>query len=292
MNFNSKFNIQHSTFIDTHVHFWHYDSNNPEFDWIGEGKEKIQKSFLPEDLIQNSPEILRDKIQNFSCIAVQAAETWQETEFLLGLAAKHDFIKGVVGWADLTLFNSTFNIQHSTFLKGFRHIIQSKPTGLMSSDHFRYFISKLHNHQYTYDLLLKPHQLSEALDLVQEFPNQKFVIDHLAKPDLRTHDLDKWEHDLSAFKELENVFCKLSGLVTEAYWQNWKHDDFTNVLDVAFETFGTDRLMYGSDWPVCLLAGSYQDVLGIIQTYTSKLSKVDQDKIFYQNALFFYNINI
>lgn len=271
-------------YIDSHVHFWHYDAKNPEFDWIGDGMDVIKRTFLPEDLIQHS----KFKIYHWGCIAIQAAETWQETEFLLDLASKHDFIKGVVGWADIN--NYELIINNYTLLKGFRHIIQAKPHGFMTDDKFRYFISKLKNQNYTYDLLLKPHQLEEALELVQEFPNQKFVIDHLAKPDLRTHDLEYWKEHIKAFKHLPNVSCKLSGMVTEAYWKSWKNDDFKKVLDVVFNTFGTDRLMYGSDWPVCLLAGSYQDVLGVVQQYVFELSVLEQEKLFYQNGAKFYNI--
>ncbi len=514
-------------FIDSHVHFWNYDANNPEFDWIGDGMEVIKKSFLPDDFSsgkgnssefvvrssgkgnssefvvrssgkgnsleknnssefgvrssekgfssefvvrssekgnslenlvrssekKNSSEFgvrssekknsqprtpnyeprtpnyelrtpnyeLRTPIYelpttNYGIIAVQAAETWQETEFLLDLASKHDFIKGVVGWADLGFssekgnssefgvrssekgnssefrvrssekgnssefvvrssekgFSSeknnseprttnsqllttnsqlltpnsqlrtpnyelptpnsellttnsqlpttnsqlrtpnhelpttnsqlrtpnhelpTTNSQLQTpnyeLLKGFRHIIQAKPNGFMSDDKFRYFISKLKNQNYTYDLLLKPHQLEEALELVQEFPNQKFVIDHLAKPDIRNQDFSEWKNDMQAFKHLPNVFCKVSGMVTEAHWQSWKESDFRQVLDTVFNTFGTDRLIYGSDWPVCLLAADYQQVLGIVSNYISDLSINEQEKIMAKNAIKFYNI--
>lgn len=269
--------------LDSHVHFWNYDAKNPEFDWIGESMSAIKKSFLPEDFIQHS----NFNIQHFGCIAIQAAETWQETEFLLNLSSKHDFIKGVVGWADIHKYELIIN--NYTLLKGFRHIIQAKPHGFMTDDKFRYFISKLKNQNYTYDLLLKPHQLEEALELVKEFPNQKFVIDHLAKPDIRNQDFDQWKSDIQEFKYFQNVYCKISGLATEAHWQSWKNDDFKKPLDAVFETFGID-IMYGSDWPVCLLAGSYQDVLGVAQQYASQLSVAEKEKLFYQNAAKFYNV--
>lgn len=282
--------------IDSHVHFWKYDSENPEFDWISDGMESIKKSFLPQNLITTiTSDFKKQNYQystvNYSCIAIQAAETWQETEFLLDLASKNDFIKGVVGWIDFQQL-STLNYQISTKLKGFRHIIQSKPQGFMSDDKFRYFISKLKNQNYTYDLLVKPHQLEEALDLVQEFPNQKFVIDHLAKPDIRNQDFIEWKKDIEQFKNLPNVYCKVSGMVTEANWQTWKESDFENVLDVVFNTFGTERLMYGSDWSVCLLAADYQQVLGIVANYVSSLSIHEQEKILAKNAMKFYNIQI
>ncbi len=271
--------------LDSHVHFWNYDNANPEFDWIGEGMEKIKKSFLPEDLIHAT------NIKNYCCIAVQAAETWQETEFLLELAEKNDFIKGVVGWCDVQNFEPSFIAHNSSLLKGFRHIIQAKPHGYMSSDSFRYFISKLKNHNYTYDLLLKPHQLEEAQDLVSDFPNQKFVIDHVAKPDFRTYNLEQWKSSIQEFKHLPNVYCKISGMVTEANWQSWEYSDFTYALDVVFETFGTSRLMYGSDWPVCLLAADYNQVTNIVAKFISILTSTEHEDIFYKNAMKFYNIH-
>lgn len=301
--------------LDSHVHFWNYDRSNPEFDWISEGMEAIQRSFMPEDYLaqvrssefvvrseKNNSSNYSDKTSdyeprttsyelpttNYQLIAIQVAQTWQESEFLLKLASKYDFIKGVVGWADIN--NYELKTTNYELLKGFRHIIQSKPHGFMTDDRFRYFISKLRNKNYTYDLLIKPHQLSEALELVQEFPNQKFVIDHLAKPDIRNQDIEQWKSHIQEFKHLPNVYCKLSGMVTEAYWHSWKQDDFKKALDTVFHTFGTSRLMYGSDWPVCLLAGDYQQVYGIVSNYISKLSTAQQQKIMAENAMSFYNI--
>ena len=298
-----KSKIQNLKVFDSHVHFWNYDASNPEFDWIDEGMDNIKKSFLPQDLINcinNQLYVGRETVNyqlstiNYSCIAVQAAPSWQETEFLLNLASKYDFIKGVIGWIDFedSVQNHQLSTNNYQLLKGFRHIIQSESHGYMSSDVFRYFISKLKNNNYTYDLLLKPHQLSEALELVQEFPNQKFVIDHLAKPDIRNQDVDQWKSDIQEFKHLPNVYCKLSGMVTEAYWQSWQKEDFTKVLDVAFQTFGTDRLMYGSDWPVCLLAADYQQVYEIVASCIERLSEAEQQKIMCHTAMTFYNISI
>lgn len=301
MEDNPKAKIQHLKILDSHVHFWNYSASNPEFDWIGEGMDTIKKSFLPENLIQiissksnADDENIKHQLPtpNYSCIAVQAAETWQETEFLLGLAGKYDLIKGVIGWCDINNYDklSTLNPQLSTKLKGFRHIIQAKPHGFMSSDSFRYFISKLKNQNFTYDLLLKPHQLEEALELVSEFPNQKFVIDHLSKPDIRNQDLEQWKSLMQEFKHLPNVYCKVSGMVTEAYWQSWKLDDFKKPLDIIFNTFGTSRLMYGSDWPVCLLAADYEQVKSVVSGYISELSLSEQENIFHNNGFNFYNI--
>jgi len=302
MKDNPKFKIQHLKFLDSHVHFWNYSASNPEFDWIGEGMDTIKKSFLPENLIQiissesnADDENIKHQLStsNYSCIAVQAAETWSETEFLLELAEKHEFIKGVVGWCDVNGFDksTTLSSSLSPKLKGFRHIVQAKPNGYMSSDSFRYFISRLKNHDYTYDLLIQPHQLQEALGLVSEFPNQKFVIDHLAKPDVKNQDFGQWKSHIQEFENLPNVYCKISGMVTEAYWQSWQSSDFRYALDVVFDTFGTSRLMYGSDWPVCLLAADYKQVINIVADYISELSSTEQEKIFYKSAAKFYHID-
>ncbi|MDX2194823.1 MAG: amidohydrolase family protein [Cytophagales bacterium] len=278
-------------YIDTHVHFWKYDSQNPDFDWINDRMHVIKKSYLPDDFQKHalSTDIYGNHIIN-DCIAVQAAESWHETLFLLDLAATYDFVKGVVGWIDIKDVNKLGTLTSHKKLKGFRHIIQAKNYGYMSSDEFRYFISKLSTYSYTYDLLLHPHQLHEALELVLQFPSQKFVIDHLAKPDIRSGDVQDWKNHISEFKHCPHVYAKLSGLVTEAYWHSWKDTDFDIVLDTALSVFGTDRLMYGSDWPVCLLAAEYAQVVHIIKKYISKMSDDEQYKIMYGNAINFYHV--
>lgn len=281
---NSTLSIQHSTFLDAHVHFWKYDAENPEFDWIDSTMSKISKTFLPENLIQNS----KSNIQNF--IAVQASQTWQETEFLLDLASKHAFIKGVVGWIDLLNPNSTFDIQHSTFLKGFRHILQAEPKGFMLQSRFIEGIKTIGKLGYTYDILIKYTQLDEAFELVKQCPNQKFVIDHLAKPDVKNREIELWKKGISKFATVDNVYCKVSGMVTEADWGNWKKTDFNPYLDTVFDVFGTDRIMFGSDWPVCLLAGGYEQALNIVEEYISTLSENEKQKIMATNAATFYNI--
>lgn len=292
---NSTLSIQHSTFLDAHVHFWKYDAENPEFDWIDSTMSKISKTFLPENLIQNS----KSNIQNF--IAVQASQTWQETEFLLDLASKHAFIKGVVGWIDLVQSEEfivrsiqNFNYEPSTInyklLKGFRHILQAEPKGFMLQSRFIEGIKTIGKLGYTYDILIKYTQLDEAFELVKQSPNQKFVIDHLAKPDIKNREIELWKKGISKFATVDNVYCKVSGMVTEADWGNWKKEDFNPYLDTVFNVFGTDRIMFGSDWPVCLLAGGYEQALNIVEEYISTLSENEKQKIMATNAATFYNI--
>jgi L-fuconolactonase len=275
--------------------------------------EAIKRSFLPEDWTPLAPEKntnitphsfpdsrintpdsrlpspdSRLKTPNSGLIAIQAAQTWQETEFLLSLAEKHSFIKGVVGWINLT--NSKIEIQNSKSLKGFRHIVQSEPQGFMLQKSFLNGIEFIGKQGFTYDILIKYTQLDEAFEMVKQFPNQKFVIDHLAKPDIRNAEIEHWKNGIEKFKTLDNVYCKISGMVTEADWKNWKYLELKPYLDVVFDVFGTKRLMYGSDWPVCLLAADYSRVYDTTASFIASLSENEQEQIFSTNGIHFYNI--
>lgn len=287
------------SYLDSHVHFWNYDAQSPEFDWIGEGMNTIKRSFLPNDYVKAINYEL--PTLNSQLIAVQAAQTWQETEFLLDLASKHAFIEGVVGWIDLVQNEEfivrsiqNFNYEPSTInyklLKGFRHILQAEPKGFMLQSRFIEGIKTIGKLGYTYDILIKYTQLDEAFELVKQCPNQKFVIDHLAKPDIKNREIELWKKGISKFTTMDNVYCKVSGMVTEADWGNWKKTDFNPYLDTVFDVFGTDRIMFGSDWPVCLLAGGYEQALNIVEEYISTLSENEKQKIMATNAATFYNI--
>jgi len=225
---------------------------------------------------------------------VQADQSEAETAFLLGNASDHDFIKGVVGWVDLRSPGIEDRLDYySQFekLKGFRHVLQGEADrALMLKPEFMCGIKALKKHAFTYDILIYPDQLGYVSDFVRDFSSQKFVIDHIAKPDIKAGKIGEWARDMQALAELENVYCKLSGMVTEADWQGWKPGDFTPYLDVVFETFGTERLMFGSDWPVCNVAGGYDKVVGIVKNYTSKLSVNEQDDIWGNTAAGFYNL--
>lgn len=274
--------------IDSHQHFWNFDPE--KFDWITEEMSFIKKDFLPGDL---KPILQKNNFDG--CITVQVEQTEEENNFLLKAAQDNEFIKGVVGWIDLQSENIEERLAYYTEfkkLKGFRHILQGeKKRDLMLSPDFKRGISLLSKYNFTYDVLIFPDQLMFAKELVNEFPEQKFVIDHLAKPYIKDGRIEEWKKDMEAIGSFENVYCKISGMVTEADWKNWKAKDFFPYLDVVVKSFGTNRIMYGSDWPVCLVAASYEQVLNIVREYFSSFSKNEQDLFFGGNAVKFYNIN-
>ncbi|MNP92713.1 Amidohydrolase [compost metagenome] len=273
--------------IDSHQHFWRY---HPIKDaWINEEMEVIKRDFLPSDL----QPLLQEN--NFDgCVAVQADQSEVETRFLLDLAKDNDIIKGVVGWVDLCAEDIEERLEYySKFekLKGFRHIVQAEPDiNFMMLKRFQNGISKLAKYDFTYDILIFPKHLQNAEKLVAKFPEQKFVIDHLAKPDFKQNDFKEWEKGVRVIAQFPNVMCKVSGLVTEADWKNWKYEDFVFCLDVLFSAFGVNRLMYGSDWPVSLLAASYSQCVDIIEKYMSNYSEADKRKLFGENAVRFYGL--
>jgi L-fuconolactonase len=273
--------------IDSHLHFWKY---HPLKDaWITNDMKVIQQDFLPADFLSLLQQNTID-----GCIAVQAEQSEEETDFLLQLAQENDFIKGVVGWIDLRAANVEERMEHYVQykkLKGFRHIVQAEPQDdfLLRNDFCR-GIAKLARYNFTYDILIFPKQLPYAVKLVQLFPQQAFVIDHLAKPNFVIADFLEWEKNIRTIAAYKNVYCKVSGMVTEADWKNWRPADFLFCLDVVTEAFGINRLMFGSDWPVCLLAASYPQVSNIVRDYFSKFSIAEQQQFFGTNAINFYNL--
>lgn len=273
--------------IDSHQHFWKYDPVRDA--WINEDMKVIQRDFLPADLL---PLLVKNNLDG--CVSVQADQSEEETHFLLQLAAENNFIKAVVGWIDLRAKNLEERLDYfSQFkkLKGFRHIVQDElADDFLLQEDFCIGISKLAKYNFTYDLLILPRHLNYATALAKRFPQQSFVIDHLAKPDFKQIDFAVWEKEMRAIAACPNVMCKVSGLVTEADWNNWKKSDFTYCLDVVTEAFGIHRLMFGSDWPVSLLAASYGESWDIVEHYFSKFSDVEQDKIWGGNAIEFYHL--
>jgi L-fuconolactonase len=249
----------------------------------------LQRDFLPEDL---ASELEQNQVDG--CIAVQAAQSEDETMFLLDLARRHSFIRGVVGWVDLRCDRLPARLQYfSQFpkLRGFRHIAQAEPDDrfLLRPDVLR-GIGELRGCGFTYDILIYARQLPAAVELAARFPQQKFVLDHIAKPAIKAGEVAGWERHIHDLAALPNVFCKLSGMITEADWRRWRPGDLRPYLDIVFECFGTGRLMFGSDWPVCLLAGSYGQVKKIIADYTEALPQSEKDKIFALNAARFYGL--
>lgn len=273
--------------IDAHQHFWQY--NAARDGWIGDDMQVLQQHFLPHHL---QPLLQQAGVQG--CVAVQADQSERETHFLLQLAAENDFIKGVVGWVDLQAPNVEARLayfaQFAT-LKGFRHIVQAEPDdAFMLQPEFRHGISFLQQFGFTYDILIYPRHLKYAAELAALFPYQKFMVDHLAKPNIKNGAIEGWKRDLKHLAQHPNVHCKVSGLVTESNWKSWQQADFTPYLDAAAEAFGMHRLVYGSDWPVCLLAASYGQQLQLVQKHFETFSAPEQAQLFGGNAQAFYNL--
>ena len=272
--------------IDSHQHFWKFDPVRHA--WIDSSMQNIAKDFLPEDL----KPLLETNLMD-GCIAVQADQSETETEFLLRLAEENSFIKGVVGWVDLSAEDLSQRLEvfsKNTLFKGVRHVLQAEKEGFMLQDPFLRGISELKNFSLTYDILIYPNQLEEARVLIEKNPDQPFVLDHLAKPYIKQQKIKNWASDMKEFARHKNVYCKLSGMVTEADWNHWQFENFKKYLSVAFDTFGSDRLMFGSDWPVCLLAGSYEHVVKIIDLFIENLEQEEKNNIMGRNACNFYNL--
>jgi L-fuconolactonase len=274
--------------IDSHQHFWRFDPVRDA--WITHEMRVIQRDFLPADL---QPLLERSGIDG--CVAVQVDQSEEDNEFLLDHAAEHDFIKGVVGWVNLWDPELESRLKHyKKFpkLKGFRHILQSEhDRALMLNPNFKRGIGLLETHGYTYDILIYPDQLGYTRDFVAAFPNQPFVLDHIAKPHIKDRYItDEWRDAIRAVAAYPNLYCKVSGMVTEADWLNWKPEHFRVYLDTIVEAFGINRLMFGSDWPVCLVAASYEQVLGIVKDYFSAFTTDEQDAFFGGNTINFYNL--
>jgi L-fuconolactonase len=272
-------------YVDAHHHFWKY--NPVEYDWIDESMQRLRRNFMPGDL---EPELERNGFH--ASIAVQARQSLEETRWLLDLATRHPFIAGVVGWVDLKspeLQQQLEPLCRNRKFVGVRHIVQSEPDDrfLLQPDFLR-GIAVLEEFDLSYDILIYTRQLGVAAEFVSRFERQRFVLDHLAKPNIRTGDLTDWRQGIRKLAKFPNVFCKLSGMVTEADWSGWKTADFTPYLDTAFESFGADRLMIGSDWPVCTVAGDYVNVMNIVKGYLSKSSQEERDAVLGKTAEKFY----
>lgn len=262
--------------IDAHQHFWRYDASH--FPWIDEAKARLTRDYLPSDL-----EPLLQAAGFEACIAVQARHDIDETRFLLELAAAHPFIAGVVAWIDLQADDLHAQLEYwaaDPGLVGIRHIVHDEPDDrFMLRPTFLRGLGQLAAFGLTYDLLLFPRHLPVAIDVVSRFPDQRFVLDHLAKPPIKARDIDAWADDLARLAAHPNVYAKLSGLVTEADWQAWRRADLRPYLDVAIECFGAQRLMIGSDWPVCTLAGEYDRVMAVVQAFAEERSPDERDAI-------------
>jgi len=249
----------------------------------------IRKDFMPSDLktiyVENNID---------GCIAIQVDQTINETNFLLNLAKENTFIKGVVGWIELRAPNINEVLNHySNFeqIKGFRHLVQGENDNkfLLRSEFLR-GISYLEKYNYVYDILIFPNQLEMALEFVKKFPNNKFVIDHIAKPNIKDNLYREWAKLMSKISNYENVFCKMSGMITEADYKLWTPDQITPYMDLVLKSFGSKRILFGSDWPVCLVAGSYKKVKELVVNFIEKLSENEKANVMGKNAINLYNI--
>lgn len=273
--------------IDSHQHFWKYSA--AEYPWIGGDMQRIARDFLPADLAAAA--VARGISGS---VAVQARQSAVESRWLLELADADPFIRGVVGWVDLRSEQVVDELAlvsaHEKFV-GVRHVVQDEPDPrFLLGEAFVRGLRYLHSFGLTYDLLLYPPQLSAAIELVALLPDQPFVLDHLAKPRIKTGEITAWRRDLAALARHHNVCCKLSGLVTEADWHGWQRGDFAAYLDVAIDAFGPGRLMFGSDWPVCLVAAEYADVVGIVGDVVGRLSATEQADVWGGTAARFYHL--
>jgi len=270
--------------LDAHQHFWSYDA--AQYPWIPPGSP-LHRSWLPADLAA-----LQRPLGFDGSIAVQARQVIEESDWLLGLADQHETVKGVVGWVDLRSDRVEADLerlaQHPKFV-GVRHVVQEEPDdAFMLGREFQRGISKLAAYGLTYDILIFPKQLEAAIRLAENFPAQPFVLDHIAKPPIKDGTIEPWAKQLRRLAQLPNVHCKVSGMLTEADHRAWTPEQFRPYLDVVFEAFGPSRLMYGSDWPVCLFAGSYEQAYRLVDDYTRGLTAAERAGLFGGNAAAFY----
>ena len=272
--------------IDSHQHFWLY--NEEDFGWIDDSMAKIRHDFLPPQL--------REELHGMGyggSIAVQAAQTLHETDFLLELAEQHGEILGVVGWVDL--LSPELDAQLEKYAAnpkfvGVRHIVQSEPNDFLLREDFQRGISKLARFDLTYDILIYPRQLPAALEFVAKFPDQKFVIDHMAKPFIADCEIEPWATQMHAIAKFPNVYCKLSGMVTEAKWPHWTTRELFSFGHSIIQSFGPSRVMIGSDWPVCLVAGEYREIMEAYESFAEDLSPDERAMVLGRTAKEFYKV--
>jgi L-fuconolactonase len=272
--------------IDAHHHCWHFDVRRHS--WIDDSMEVIQRDFLPQHL-----EPLLEKNGVTGTVLVQVEQTAEENHYLLALAHSNPVIKGLVGWIDLLAPDLEQQLERwsaEPLMKGFRHIAQAEPDDFLCRPDVIKGIGMLEKYGFTYDILIKPTQIAAAIQLVKVLPRQMFVIDHLAKPYIMAGLLEPWKHDMAQLAVFENVYCKVSGMVTEADWPNWKYNQLLPYMETIFTLFGARRLMFGSDWPVCLLAADYDAVVANAARFVATCSPNEQQAFWQGNARRFYHL--
>jgi L-fuconolactonase len=273
--------------IDAHQHFWRY--NPDEYGWIDDSMARLRRDFLPLDL---QPEI--ESAGFDGCVAVQARQTLEETRWLLELAANSQFILGVIGWADLQSDNVRSQLKKfsdNPKLLGVRHVVQGEPDDrFMLRAEFQRGVAALEEFGLTYDILIYPRHLPVAAEFVKRFPQQRFVLDHLAKPFIKRGEIEPWRSNLRRLADFSNVYCKLSGMVTEADWQAWTVEQIAPYLKTALECFGAERLMIGSDWPVCTIAGSYARTMNLVIEFLKGYPDAERDAVLGGTAAKFWRL--
>ncbi len=273
--------------IDSHHHFWIY--NPVEYDWIDDDMKWIRADFLPPDLKEEINIASVDGV-----ITVQARQTTEETDWILRLAAENEFIKGVIGWIPLINENCEEYLckyKDNPYLKGVRHVLQGEPDPeYMLYNDFNRGVGLLRKYDLAYDILILEQQLLQTIKFVDAHPNQPFILDHIAKPKIKHNLINPWKNNIFELAKRENVFCKISGMVTESDYSNWTVEQLYPYFEIVLEAFGSGRLMFGSDWPVCLVACEYKQWLDIVKDFISKLSAGEQEDILGLNAARIYHL--
>ncbi|TGG93414.1 amidohydrolase [Natronospirillum operosum] len=273
--------------IDAHHHFWQY--NAAEYGWISDQMALLRRDYMPDDLLVELSQCNID-----GTVVVQARQTEAETRWLLSLARENPFIKGVVGWVDLRAPDLEARLNEykkEVWLKGFRHVLEDEPDpGFMLNSDFLGGVEALADHDFSYDLLIRPDQLPQAGELVRKLPPMRLVVDHMAKPDIRNQGWQAWADGMACLASFDHVYCKMSGLVTEADWQGWQPSDFEPYLDHVFQVFGPERVMFGSDWPVCKVAGRYRAVHALASDYVHRRYPEYEAAVLGENAMAFYRL--
>lgn len=273
--------------IDTHHHFWKY--TDKEYGWISDKMKVIRRDFLPADLHKELKAAGVD-----GAVSVQARQTVQESDDLLAYAEKNDFLKGVVGWVDLRDKNVDKDLErlsHHKKFKGVRHVVQDEPDdNFILGKAFNEGISKLLKYDLRYDILIFEKHLKPSIQFVDQHPKQMFILDHIAKPRIKDRILSPWRENMLELAKRPNVYCKISGMLTEADWDKWTAADLAPYFDSTLQAFGPKRLMIGSDWPVMLVAGKYKQWIDMVKQVVSRYSATEQDRIFHKNAIEAYKL--
>lgn len=275
--------------IDAHHHLWLYTQE--EYGWMDDSMHVLKRDYLPEDL---DLELQGSGISG--TVVVQARQSLEETRCLLEQSDKYSFIKGVVGWLDLRSPELKDKLEEFAVhpkLVGLRHVLHDEPDDdFMLRPAFMNGIAQLEAHDMSYDLLVFPRHLRQTIELVKAFPNQRFVLDHLGKPLIKAGIMEPWKTDIIQLAAYPHIWCKLSGMVTEANWENWSYEELFPYMEVVLEAFGPERIILGSDWPVCRLAGEYSEVMSMVLKFIESMDERDQAKIMYQNAIDCYQLKL